>query len=108
MKTQYMVWRHHNLIFTGSMNQVKRFLISKPEFANYKKAIRRAEAVRGNLGDRWHKTLTYVCCMTEYCSIRAIDRREKVLLLPMPESQYEVLDTLVDQQKANFKKIGLI
>lgn len=104
MRTKYNVHRHYRIIFTGTLPQVKKFLISIPEFANYKKKIRQAKIVDGCHASDWNKTIDFVCCMTEYCSIKPIDRRK----VEVPFNPDQHLDMLVDKQRENFKKIGIL
>jgi len=111
MRTKYYVWRHHKLIFTGTMPQVKRFLISTGEFSYYEKQVMKCKYANSKAygTKRYTLSLNHWCAMTEYCTTRPVDRRgeNETTLKAISEFQYEVLNSLVEKQKENFKQVGM-
>jgi len=107
MRTKYYVWRHHKLIFTGTMPQVKRFLISTGEFSYYEKQVMRCKYANSKAygTKRYVLSLNHWCAMTEYCTTRPVDRREVKVDDWNPDQH---LDMLVEKQRENFKKIGIL
>jgi len=79
MRTQYQVKRHYNVIFTGSLTQVKQFLIDSGEFDYYKKQVKRCKYgdSRSYGTARYRRSLNFYCGLTEYCVVRPVDRRKK-------------------------------
>ena len=66
---RYMVWRHHNLLMTGTFAECKSFLIKNdPENAFYYEKAKRGDSYRKSRKD----ALDYACVMSDYCSIRRV------------------------------------
>ena len=75
MKSKYRVHRFHRVIFTGTLNQVKKFLINTGEFKGYEKRVKRCNIGRCSRQYSNKRELNFWCGMTDFCVIRPVDRR---------------------------------
>jgi hypothetical protein len=76
-RKQFNIWRHHSIIFTGNISEIKEYLLNNTggAFEDYRDEIINCRWARFNGYGRFSKhELNYYCCMTEYCCIDFIDK----------------------------------
>lgn len=94
MKSTYQLWRHHVLIFTGTFEECKAFLIKHDPEGDYKDC-NRAMVTSFSEGMETYTSLQGQLWMSEYASIKPTRETQIEIDQLNTKAKIEEIDTLL-------------